>query len=316
MAKKKNANTKNAQVKKVEPMKKKVEVKPIESNEKASKIVGTIFVGLGVLLVAFGIYSFFQFRTDPQFDESLDIPKLEYVTEVNNTEEILVKGFAPGYDTVAIFLDDERVGETKVEDEAYEYTLEVEGEGEYNVSVAGLKGFPIRKISGRSESMVAVIDMTPPSQNDVKFVYGSETNKETFVLSGNVEPNISIEVKRGIDMYIGQSDDEGFFRIENIALEEGRNVFTIDLSDQAGNTTRVDEKVRVEFIPGSAISGDAVADEFARESGKEVAGEGDTIPQASGTLDSYMITRLMLIFGILAFLGFSSSSIYAFSKKR
>lgn len=300
-------------VKKVESMKEKVEVKSPNSGDKASRIVGTIFIGLGVLLVAFGVYSFIQFRSDPTYDESFEVPVLEFVTQITNDKEILIKGVAQEYDSVAIFVNDQKVGEAKVEDGVYEYTYEVEDEGDYAVSVAGLRGFPIRKISARSAELFAEVDMTAPS-SDVELVYGTETNKETFKLTGTSEADVTVEVKRGVDVYSAVADSDGYFEITDILLDEGKNVYTVAVSDRAGNTVSLDEKIRVEYAIDGDVNGDAVADEYAQDLGKEVAGTGDSLPQASGELDNLVVRYLMILFGIAAIFVFSGSWIYA-SKK-
>jgi hypothetical protein len=294
--------------KKKESMKEKVEIKSPKGADKASRIVGTIFIGLGILLVAFGIYSFLNFRAEPTYNEDLAIPTMEYVTDLTNGEEIVVKGNAAGLDSVAVFINDERVGETRVKDDSYEYAYEVESEGEYAVSVAGLQGFPFREISARSSEEIAIVDRTTPDTEDIDLVYTKETGESVFVLSGNVEPNAAVEVRRGVSTYQATADEKGDFKIEGIALDEGKNVFYLSLTDLAGNTVSLDEKVRVAYSPGADLNGDGVTD-------SGVAGVDDTLPQASGELDSAIARTLMLIFAIAAIFIFSGSSIYALKRK-
>jgi hypothetical protein len=283
--------------KKKESMKEKVEIKSPKGADKASRIVGTIFIGLGILLVA-----------EPTYNEDLAIPTMEYVTDLTNGEEIVVKGNAAGLDSVAVFINDERVGETRVKDDSYEYAYEVESEGEYAVSVAGLQGFPFREISARSSEEIAIVDRTTPDTEDIDLVYTKETGESVFVLSGNVEPNAAVEVRRGVSTYQATADEKGDFKIEGIALDEGKNVFYLSLTDLAGNTVSLDEKVRVAYSPGADLNGDGVTD-------SGVAGVDDTLPQASGELDSAIARTLMLIFAIAAIFIFSGSSIYALKRK-
>ncbi|HCC67742.1 TPA: hypothetical protein DEP90_00830 [Patescibacteria group bacterium] len=315
MAKKKSSKNGNYTVSK-KSMREKVKVQTPERDDRASRIVGTIFIGLGVLLVAFGIYSFIQFRSAPAYDESFEVPSLEYVTELTNGSEIVVKGSAPEYDSVAIFVNDEKIDEVKVKDGIFEYAYQVENEGEFAVSIAGLRGFPIRKISVRSIGLIATVDQTAPSKDEFELVYGVETNKESFKVTGTIEPNATIEIKRGVDTYIALADKEGYFEVLAIALDEGKNVFNVSVSDMAGNSTVLDEKVRVEYAIDGSINGDAVADQYTEDSGRLVAGAGDTLPQAAGELDNRLARNLMLFFGLAAIFLFSGSSIYAFSKRK
>lgn len=294
-----------------ESMKKKVEIKtPNNGADKASRIVGTIFIGLGILLVAFGLYSFLKFRAEPTYNEELETPTIEFVTDVTNEEEIVVRGKAPGYSSVAVFVNDERVGETRVRDDAYEFTYEIEDEGEYAVAVAGLQGFPFREISPKTSTEIAQVDRTAPDVEDIDLQYIEETNESTFTLTGNTEPKVTVQVRRGVSTYEATADDSGDFRVEGISLDEGKNVFYLNLTDPAGNTVSLDEKVRIAYSPDADLNGDGVVDD------RDVAGTGDTLPQASGELDNLLVRNLMLIFGLASLFVFSGSSIYAFNRKK
>lgn len=320
MAKKKSNKKENApkkfftkegrNLKKVkDSMKQKVEIKQ-PSEDRASRIVGTIFIGLGILLVAFGIYSFLKFRAEPNYNEELEVPTIEYVTDLTNQKEIKVSGEASGYDSVAIYVNDERIDEAKVKDDKYEYVYEVDEEGEYSVSVAGLQGFPFREISPRSAEKHAMVDMTGPSTEDFDFKYIEETNRETFSLKGTVEPNVEVEVRRGVNIYTTTANKDGEFLVEDIALDEGKNVFYVNLTDPAGNTVSLDEKIRVAYSPNADLNGDGVSDD------RDIAGVDDTLPQAAGELDNLLVRNLMIIFGLASLFVFSGSSIVAFNRRR
>ena len=80
MAKKKNIKKSASKVsKKEESMKNKVEIKQPSSvkQEKLSRLVGSIFIGLGVLLVAFGIFSYIKYREEPLLDPEFESPQIE-----------------------------------------------------------------------------------------------------------------------------------------------------------------------------------------------------------------------------------------------
>lgn len=285
-------------------MRSKVEIKqPPQRQEKISRLVGSIFIGMGVLLVAFGIFSYIKYREEPLLDPELEAPTLEEVTTITNGEVIKVMGNAQGFDTVFVYVNEEKVGESKVGDEgnfSYEYT--VEEEGTYAITIAGVRGFPNRYLSVLSSAKESEVDRTPPSEEEVTLKYGSETNKDTFILVGTTEPNATVEVKRGIESYDGLTDSEGSFRIENIALEEGRNVFSVYVSDLAGNQILLDERVRVEYSPFGDVDGDAIID--------------DKIPQASGTLDELFGNTMMMVFGLIALIAFATSSAVVYKKNK
>ncbi len=305
MAKKKDIKNSASRYSENDSMRSKVEIKkPIPANqEKISRLVGSLFIGLGVLLVAFGIFSYIKYREDPLLDPQLEAPALQESTSITNGDKIFVKGNANGYDNVFVYVNDEKVGDVKVDDEgkySFEYTLE--DEGEYTVAVAGVKGFPNRNISPKSDSMISIIDKSAPSQDRVTLKYGEETNKDTFILVGTTEPNAAIQIKRGTESYDGLADKEGSFRIEGISLDEGKNVFAVYVKDVAGNQVLLDEKVRVAYSPTGSVNGDAVVDE--------------NIPQAAGSFDELIGNKLMMLFGLIALGAFLSSSTVVYLKNR
>lgn len=304
MAKKKESK-KTVSISENESMKNKVEIRqPISPNqERVSRIVGTVFIGLGILLVSFGIFSYIKFREEPLLNPEFEAPTFEESTTITSGDNIKINGMAKGYDTVFIYKGEEKIGETKVKDDSkFTFDYPVEEEGEYALTIAGVKGFPNRNISPQSEPLISVVDRTAPDQKAVTMKYGSETNKDTFILVGTTEANATIEVKRGTESFDGLSNKEGEFRIEEISLDEGKNVFSIYIKDVAGNQTQLDEKVRVTYSPAGDINGDAVVDE--------------NIPQASGVFDELIGNNLMMMFGLLALLVFIGSSVMVYNRNR
>lgn len=300
----KNSNIKNS-AQQEDSMKSKVEIKqPLpQSQEKISRLVGSVFIGLGILLVAFGVFSYIKYREEPLLDPELESPILGEITTITNGDTIMVKGDAEGFDTVFIYVNEEKVGEAKVDDESkYTFEYAIEEEGDYSVSIAGVKGFPNRYISGMSDTVISKVDRTGPDQESVTLKYGPETNKDTFILVGTTEANASVEVKRGTESFDGLADKDGEFRIEGIGLDEGKNVFSVYIKDVAGNQTLLDEKVRVSYSPTGSVNGDAVVDE--------------NIPQASGTFDEIFGNNLMMFFGLIALVAFGTSSTVVYLKNK
>lgn len=305
MAKKKD-NKKNApRYNEEDSMRRKVEIKqPLPANqEKISRLVGSVFIGLGILLVAFGIFSYIKYREEPVLDPELEAPKLGEVTSLTNGDSIKIDGSASGYDNIFIYVNDEKVGDAKVGDDSkYSFEYTVEDEGDYSIQVAGVKGFPNRNISPKSESVIAVVDRSAPDKDAVELKYGQETNKDTYILVGTTEASASVEVKRGTESYTALADELGAFRIDGIPLDEGKNVFSVYVKDLAGNEVLLDEKIRITYSPTGSVNGDAVVDE--------------NIPQAAGTFDELIGNSLMMIFGLLALVGFVTSSTVVYIKNK
>ena len=292
--------------KKKESMLSKVEIKKPQDQERISRIVGTIFIVLGVLLISFGIYSFVKYNRNPEMNTTYESPVMVGVNELTIEDSVVIRGSASGYDQVFIYVDGEEIERVKVaKDGSYEYTVNLVDEGKYAITVAGVKGFPKRYISPVSETLYVTIDKTAPTISKIK--YPTEVGTETFSLTGVVEPNAEVTVKRGTGLYRATCDENGNFKISGIVLEAGPNVFNIELKDEAGNETKVEEKVRVIYSENSSVNGEAVND--------------TSIPQAAGELDEAMSVllgnKLMILFGILALIGmFSSTGVLLYRNRK
>ena len=274
----------------------KVEVKKPDNQERISRIVGSIFIFLGIVLIGYGIYSFVRFSRTPELDETLDTPSLSGTEVLTNREDIVIRGVAEGFDEVFVYVDNDEVGRVKVDsDETFEFEAPIEEEGKYAVSVAGVRGFPKRYISLQSDMRIVEVDRTSPELTEINFPV--EVGTETFTLTGNVEPNAEVVVRRGTDRYVATCDENGDFVITGILLDEGPNVFGVTIVDEAGNEVEVEERVRVIYSMDSDVDGNAVMDE---------------LPVASGELQAAMQTilgnNLMVVFGLLAVLAFVFSS--------
>jgi len=284
----------------------KVEIKKPQDQEKISRIVGTIFIVLGVLLISFGIYSFVKYNRNPEMNAQLESPVMVGVNELTKEDSVVIRGSANGYDQVFIYVDGEEIERVKVaKDGSFEYTLNLVDEGKYAVTVAGVKGFPRRYISPTSEVLTVTIDKTAPTISKIK--YPAEVGTETFSLTGVVEPNAVVTVKRGTGLYRATCDEDGKFKISGIVLEVGPNIFNIELKDEAGNELKVEEKVRVIYSKESSVNGEAVDD--------------TSIPVAAGELDSAMAVilgnKLMILFGLLALVGmFSSTGVLLYKNRK
>jgi len=293
-------------IKKEESMVAKVEVKSPRDSEKVSQIVGAIFIFLGVLLVAFGVYSFVKYSSTPLLNESLVSPSVSEMASVTKESTITVEGNATGYDTVYVYVNGEKVQNVKVGAKGeFKTDITLENEGEYEVAVAGVKGFPKRYLSAQSLVEKVVVDKTAPVLSEK--TYPQEVGTKTFTLAGTVEKEAQVIVKRGTDYYSATCDAEGKFKIVSIALDSGMNVFNVVVKDTAGNESVMDSEIKVTYSPESSVNGDAVND--------------SSLPVAAGEFsrmaDFLFGNNLVIIFGILALIsGITTTSVlYVKSKK-
>lgn len=277
-----------------------------KDNEMASRIVGTIFIVVGVILVGLGIYSFVTYNVEPELDENLNVPVLSDMDSATNDKEIVLKGTAEDLRKVRIFINDELVDTVKVEDGKFTYDWSVEDEGIYVIKVDGLKGFPRQKKSSLSESVILTVDWTSPS-SDISLEYISETSKDSFTLKGTTEPVTTVYVKRGTSSFSTTSDEDGNFELTVDLTDEGKNVFNVVLVDKAGNETIAEEKVRITYSPDADLNGNGTAD-------------SDELPEASGNLtealEDVSANRLMAVFGLLAILVMTATSFVLYRKER
>lgn len=312
MAKKKTKTVKTAPKKvekkisnKKESMVSKVEVRSPRDSERVSRIVGTIFIVLGILLVGFGVYSFVKYNSTPTLDEKLVPPSMADVSSVTKEEIVSVGGNASGYDTVIIYVNGEKSQTAKIDkDGNFLVAVSLPSEGAYEITAAGVKGFPKRYISSPSLAESVTIDRTTPELKDIK--YATEVGTETFTVTGVVEPDAQVVIKRGTDYYSATCDAEGNFKIASIALDEGANVFNVLIKDVASNETYLEGKIRVTYSPDSDVNGDAVDDE--------------SLPVAAGEegimKDFFLGNTLVIIFGILALVGATASTTVMYAKTK
>lgn len=302
MAKKKVQST--APYIKKDSMVSKVEVKNPQDQERVSRIVGTIFIVFGIILISFGIYSFIRYNRNPELNTDFQPPVIIGLKEVTNEETVTVKGSALEYDEVFVYVNGQEMERVDVQkDGSYEYTTPLE-EGQYMISVAGVKGFPKRYISPQSSGDTITIDRTGPVLSEIK--YPMEVGTKTFTVTGKIEENAKISIKRGTDVFGGVCDDKGNFKVSGIKLDEGSNVFSIVIQDEAGNEIVSDKKIKTIYSSDSSVNGNAVSD--------------SKIPVADGNLDDAKMiilgNVLMTVFGIIALLGASGSTAYMLNRKR
>lgn len=293
--------------KKEKVFKKKVKVNKPLDQEKISKIVSAVFITVGIALIGIGIFSYINYRQTPELDNTLEIPSMVGISKLTNGDKVILKGVANDFDEVFVYIDGEKIGTAKVaKDSTFEYVHMVDAEGTYSVAVAGVRGFPRRFMSEVSLSDDVVVDWTAPEVYSLD--YSSEVGTEYFTVIGTSDANAEVSLKRGVDSYSAISDAQGSFKITQVMLEEGANVFNVEVEDLAGNMNKVDDKVRVTYSPESDVNGDAVYD---------VTTE-DGLPVAAGELEDaieYIFgNNLMVIFGILALVGFGLSSTVMYKK--
>lgn len=274
-------------------------------HEMASRIVGTVFIIVGTILVGLGIYSFFTYKGEPELNDELKAPVLSELSSITKDKTIELSGTAEGVDKVRIFLNDVLLETVKVKDEKFSYNWEIEDEGIYTISLDGLKGFPKQKKSIMSEVAFLTVDWTVPSSN-ISLDYPEESTKNKVNVIGVIDPNTTLFLKRGTQSYSEISDAQGNISLDIELLDEGKNVFSLLLQDEAGNEMIPDEKVRITYSPSGSVNGNGTTD--------------SEIPEAAGNLgealNEVFNNKLMMVFGIVALLSMIVTSLALVKKEK
>lgn len=259
-----------------------------------SRMLGAGLIVLGVLLVILAIVVVVLARKDPKVDDSLTIPTVQ-VDRYTREFEVDVEGETDEKGRVMIWLDDD-VEETSVRadsDGLYEYLLELEEEGEYEVTVATVSGWLVRKRSPKSNVALVELDRTAPSSK-VELNYSSTSDDGGFDLTGEAQESGLTVILKGDKEYTATTDRNGEFAFSDIPLEEGSNSFTVVLEDKAGNQKELARKVEVTSQSAGDVNGDGVFDAAGTNELPEAAGElGDA-------LSALFANKLMVIFGLIA----------------
>jgi hypothetical protein len=270
----------------------KVHVDPAE-NSFGRKVVGMGFALVGFLLILGVIILNIISNVEPKLDEELGVPKLDEIVAHTNKDKITISGKVEDAEQVIIYVNDDMIRQVvSVEDEKFSYEYEIPEEGEYVFRAVSVEGFPFRRGSEKSDKVKVLVDWTAPSA-DVALEYESEVEGGLVTVTGEVEPEIFVRLLGEEDVvYETESDEEGFFEIEDVRLSEGENEFRVELQDKAGNRNVLARRVTV-------------------TSPVDAPPEGD-IPEASGDLSKalgmLMNNRMMTVFGLLALFALLANS--------
>ncbi len=285
----------------------KAKVKVEQTDETVGRrVVGMGFALVGFLLILAVIVLNVLSNVEPQLDEDLNVPELHELEEYTNDDRVSLTGEVEDVSQVVIYVNDEMQTDTaEVEDGEFEFEYVFSDEGEYEFEAVGIEGFPFRKGSEKSDSVSTIVDWTAPSA-DIEIEYQTEVEDGLVTVSGEAEPNITVRLMEDDEeAYSVETDDEGAFKIEDIALDEGENEFKVELEDKAGNKNVLARRIEVDSLVDAPD--------------EEVLGE-EEVPEASGDLskafEMILQNNLMTVFGVLVIVALLGSSGFVFVKSR
>lgn len=272
-----------------------------------SRLVGVGLIVLGVLLVVLAVVAVFLSKREAVVDEELPIPTVS-VDRYTREDEITVTGETDPKTKVMVWVNGEEAGKTVRSDKegAYEFTFEVDEEGDYEIEAATIKGWLKKTRSLKSDPTKVTVDWSAPS-SDVELTYDENVGTDSMTVSGNTgEGGIKVTLK-GDETYEVTSDKNGDFEITDITLAEGDNAFTVTLEDNAGNQKELARKVEVTYEEGD-LNGDGVVDST----------DALEIPEAAGELDAALEfiagNKLMMLFAVIALAVLAGNSAIVYKK--
>ncbi len=283
-----------------------------------AKIIGFGLIVLGIVFVVLAVIVVLLSRRSPKIDEEMTIPELKAETYTKE-DSVYVKGETEPKSEVMFYIDGEEEKVTiKADDEGNfdGYVTLPEEDGKYELRASSVSGFPLRKRSNKSDTVVVIKDTTVPSA-DVELKFPETTKKDNFTLSGKVEPYAIVKVYDNENEYYTTADKDGNFELDIIDLDKKLNSYTVSITDLAGNETVLDEKIAINYSPDGTV---ADADGDLNGDG---ASTSPDLPESAGIFDDAMDTvlgnNLMLLFGIvgIAILALNGGIVYAkLSNKR
>lgn len=284
-----------------------------------TRIIGGIFVILGLglvgLLIALFVISRLPYRTDPK----MPIPTLDKLDEYTKDDKIDITGEVTPGEKVRLYQDGELLkGDVKA-DKSGDFKfddVELEEEGETKFQAVTVSGTIFKKRSEKSNVVKTKVDWSAPS-GKVKLEYEKESSKDKANITGEADKNSYVILRGEDDEYETKTNDKGKFEFEEVELEEGKNEFKVSVKDEAGNEVLSSSQVEINYDAGD-VNGDGAS------TGDDQDGEGgkEGLPESAGELEAAMDfllgNKLMLALGLVALAVFASSSAsaYLMSRKR
>jgi hypothetical protein len=222
---------------------------------------GTILrvIGLAILIFALiallvlGIIAIVT-RISPKVDASMNKPVLSRISEYTNQESITVSGKVTGVSQVILYVDGKVHSVIPVKDEKFETTYKFGAEKKYTFEAAGVKGWILRSRSEKSDSVSTTYDKTAPSSKVELIDLPKEVTVPDLTIKGKAEPNSVVVFKLNDKEYTAKVTKDGTFEISGIILKAGENVFSVEVKDLAGNSTKVTETFKVTYNVKTSIS--------------------------------------------------------------
>ncbi|MBN2100617.1 hypothetical protein JW710_01840 [Candidatus Dojkabacteria bacterium] len=282
-----------------------------ENKSSVGKVLGGLFVIVGLALVGLLIIIFVISRLPYRKDSSLPIPTLEKLDEETREDEVDIKGETIPGETVMLFKDGEMLDQKEKADNDgnFEFEkVELDEEGDTDFEAVTVRGSVFKKRSEKSNKVTMDVDWTAPSSK-VSLDYDEESTGDKATVKGKAEKNSYVILENEDNEYETKTDKDGNFEFKDVQLSKGENTYDVSVRDEAGNEVLSSSEVKITYEAGD-INGNGATDS------KEDTGKSEQLPESAGSLEEALTeilgNRLMFILGMLVVLAFSASGTAAY----
>lgn len=278
-----------------------------KAEDTTAKMVAIVLAIFGILVIITMVILIVANRANPGVDSTMSRPRFDSIPSQTNQEKVILTGQAENVSKVMIFVDGKaETGLVDVDKEGnFSYEYKFTEERTYKFESASIKGSILLSRSDFSDALEITFDKTAPDDAVEFEKLPTEVTKDKITISGEAEPNSIVTLIRGTKKYSGEVDSEGKFEIKDISLEKGENSFYLEVSDKAGNVTKIADPIKIIFSGSASVNGN---------------GAKTNIPQADGELEDAMAflfeNRVMFIVGLIALVLFVLNGAVVMAKLR
>lgn len=278
-----------------------------KTEDSTARMVAIVLAIFGILVIITMVILIVANRANPGIDSTIAKPTFDSVPANTKDDKIVLTGQAVNVSKVMIFVDGRaETGLVDVDkDGNFSYEYKFSDERTYKFESAAIRGAILLSRSEFSDAVEVTFDKTAPSKN-VEFVkLPAEVNTNDLTVTGKADPNSQVTLIIGTKKYSGEVDKDGNFEIKNVPLEKGENKFFVEISDKAGNVTKVGDPITVVYSGSASVNGN---------------GAKTNIPQADGELEDAMAflfeNKVMFGVGLIALVLFLVNGAVVMAKLR
>ena len=164
-------------------------------------------------------------------------PRLDTLPQETNSSTLTISGFSQDETTVTVFINMQKVGETKVVNGKFQFENLTLSEGENEISAKSIS--QSGKESDFSASIKVILDKTPPKLDVESPSDGQSFSQDNRIkVIGKTDKDVQVYANG----FLASVNNEGNFEVF-VPVSEGESSIEIKAVDEAGNTKTETRKV-------------------------------------------------------------------------